>query len=144
MQLNIIALTLLFISQLVFASGGENPRKDATASTISNALSLAPNAFATANTGGEISAGTQIVEQVKFAVFLGTFTYPLPIESEYCKRVRDVLTVTRTNIGYVYSVGAFDTYQAAEQYRPLLFKDGYEDADVISFYKSMPLLQANR
>lgn len=142
MALRTLLFGLLLISTMLSAKTGGNERKDNTPSYYT--FSVAPNAFATAGFTDDVPTGTQIIDDVTFGVFLGTFTYPLPIESEYCKKIRDVLTVTCTDIGYIYSVGAFNNYQQAEQYRQHLLNDGYINADIISFYKNVPVLEIRK
>lgn len=84
----------------------------------------------------------EILNNITFGVVVGVFTYPIPIQSEFCKPIRDELIVTQTGDGYVYSVGAFKNYVDADHLLENLKKVGYGNAGVFSFYKSTPILNA--
>lgn len=130
----LLSTLVLITTSPMFANSQGDDRKHATSQVSANSFVLPENMT--------IPTGDEILNNVTFGVLLGTFTYPLSIESDYCKKVRDGLIVTPTNIGFVYSVGAFSNYQQAENYRQELIEMGYENINVISFYKDIPLLAA--
>jgi hypothetical protein len=139
---SLIISSLLLISTLVFAGSNGNDKVNNIASGA--LISASASSFAMPMTAADVPNGTAILDNVTFGILLGTFTYPLSIESEYCKKVRDALIVTQTNVGYVYSVGAFSNYAQAEAYRQQLVQEGYQNANVISFYKDIPLLSVEK
>lgn len=94
---------------------------------------------ASAKSAGELD-GDDILKEVSFGVLLGTFKFRIPIESDFCKKIRADLSINETENGFVYSVGSFASYNEAENYRQYLTSEGYENTDVVSFYKNQPIM----
>ena len=140
---SIILLFALLLGSINIAFGQSvetthnNPNK-LSFLTVSNFSSDAPDMFANSAVAADLQPSAEsleILNNITFGVIVGVFTYPVPIQSEFCRQIRDDLIVTQSNDGYVYSVGAFKNYAEADKLLENLKKMGYSNAGVLAFIK---------
>ena len=71
-----------------------------------------------------------------FKVVIGTFVEPLDIECSFLRKVRDDMTVEKTEEGRVrYAIGAFDNYEKARTHCNGLIAEGYRHAEILAYDK---------
>lgn len=130
-RINILLTVLLFgLFQISYAN---NPSANFLYN-LNNNTNITINLSSNEATSWDSTLRLQNPKDVVFKVVIGTFVEPLDIECNFLRKVRDDLTVEKTDKGQVrYAIGAFDQYQKAQIHCDALISQGYKHAKVLAY-----------